>query len=253
MRVDGVRALPAVAALARTAAGFAADLVAPRRCGVCGEFGSLLCAPCREALPAATGNRCCGCARVLTPGRIAAANDGLCHACAALPDQPLDSLRAAYRFEGGARRLVHRLKYERLFALAAPMGEAMASCLPPGAPGADCDLLVPVPLHPRRERDRGFNQSALLARAIGRTLGLPVQRRTLSRVRATAQQARSGGPEARLANVAGAFACRMDLSGRSVLLIDDVATTGATLRACARPLREAGVAAVHALVFAHED
>ncbi|MFN8557942.1 MAG: phosphoribosyltransferase family protein [Dehalococcoidia bacterium] len=112
---------------------------------------------------------------------------------------------------------------------------------------------MPVPLHPRRQRDRGFNQSLLLARAAGRAWGLPVAGDGLQRQRPTAPQARISGRVARAENVAGAFRCREQLAGREVVLIDDVATTGATLQACAAALRDAGAAAVHARVFAHGD
>lgn len=245
-------AWPSLTALIRVAAAVAADLVVPKRCGLCGAFGAFLCPDCHAALPVASGNFCSGCARVLTGIRSPPHGDlSLCWRCHALPEQPLDSLCAVYRFEGDARRLVHRLKYERLSALAGPMGAAMATFAAAALPSPD--LIVPVPLHPRRERDRGFNQAALLAREIGSWLGVPVDRRVLVRTRPTAQQARLGGPEARTANVAGAFACRGAVMGRRVLLIDDVATTGATLRACAAPVRAAGAAQVHALVFAHGD
>jgi len=245
------RSLSPLGAALHAGAGVLADLVFPRRCGVCGAFGPFLCGPCAAALPAATGTRCRRCCRLLAPASGGGAALPQCRACGLLPTHPLDSLDAVFRFEGGARRLVHRLKYERLSALAEPMGAAMARHL--GARGTAYDLVVPVPLHPRRQRDRGFNQAALLAREIGARCGIEVVPRALVRVRATSPQVRTGAVGQRAANVAGAFACRAGVRDRVVLLVDDVATTGATLRACAEPLRAAGAAAVHALVFAHED
>jgi ComF family protein len=219
------------------------DVLVPRRCGLCGAFGDFLCAACAAVLPRADGPRCRTCAAPLGPGTV-------CRACAALPEQPLTTLTAACRFAGDARRLVHRLKYESLSALAEPMGALMAACpLPRPAP----DVIVPVPLHRARVRQRGFNQAELLARAVGRAHGIAVAPRALVRVRATPSQVRQAGAARRAANVAGAFACRADVSGRVVLLVDDVATTGATLRACAATLRAAGAGAVHALVFARDD
>ncbi len=236
-----------LAALARLAGALATlllDVLVPRRCGLCGAFGDFLCAACAAALPRADGRRCRTCAAPLPP-----AGPLECRACAALPEQPLASLTAACRFEGGARRLVHRLKYESLSALAEPMGALMAACpLPQPRP----DVIVPVPLHRGRTRQRGFNQAELLARAIGRAHGIPVAPRTLVRVRATPSQVRQASAARRAANVAGAFACRGDVGGRVVLLVDDVAT-GATLRACAAVLRAAGARTVHAAVFAHDD
>lgn len=229
--------------LAGALANLVLDVLVPRRCGLCGAFGAFLCPACAAALPRADGPRCRTCAAPLSP-------DTPCRACAALAEQPLASLTATCRFEGGARRLVHRLKYESLSALAEPMGALMAACpLPQPRP----EVIVPVPLHRGRARQRGFNQAELLARAIGRAHGIPVAPRALVRVRLTPSQVRQASAAQRAANVAGAFACREDVGGRVVLLVDDVATTGATLRACAAVLRAAGAVAVHAAVFAHDD
>jgi ComF family protein len=235
--------LDALPRLGGALATLALDVLVPRRCGLCGAFGEFLCPACTAALPRADGPRCRTCAAPLAPG-------ALCRACAALPEQPLASLTAACCFADGARRLVHRLKYESLSALAEPMGALMAAC-PLPHPGPD--VIAPVPLHRGRRRQRGFNQAELLARVIARAHGVPVAPRALVRVRATPSQVRQASAGRRAANVAGAFACREDLSGRVVLLVDDVATTGATLRACATVLRAAGAVAVHALVFAHDD
>jgi ComF family protein len=224
------------------------DLLFPRRCGLCGSFGSFVCAGCAAGLPlASAGARCPTCARLLIGETV----HGRCNRCAPLASPTLDSLTPVFAFRDAARRLVHRLKYERLSALAEPMGALMvthaAEVLARGC------VLVPVPLHPARQRDRGFNQAALLARAISRRTGLPLEPRALIRVRRTDTQAHSADAAARAANVAGAFACRAALPASRVLLIDDVATTGATLRACALALRAAGASSVHALVFAHEE
>ncbi len=224
-----------------------ADLLVPRRCGLCGAFGAFLCPGCRAALPRITGPICASCGD-------ATAGGALCARCAAASNgQPLlDAVVAACRFEGPARDLVHRLKYERLSALAAPMGAVLAEA---AALGRLPDLLVPVPLHPRRQRDRGFNQAAELAAAAGAVLGVGVAPRLLARVRPTAQQARQPNAAARAANVAGAFAVRPrggpPLTGRSVALVDDVVTTGATVGACAAALRQAGTVEVMAWAFAH--
>ena len=116
------------------------------------------------------------------------------------------------------------------------------------------DLVVPVPLFGRRQRLRGYNQSALLARELARLDGLPLAVRALSRRRDTPPQARSVDAETRRRNVAGAFAAdRRQVEGRRVLLVDDVMTTGATLDACAQALRQGGAASVWALTFARED
>jgi ComF family protein len=165
--------------------------------------------------------------------------------------QSLEGVRASYRLEDGARDLVHRLKYDGLSALAEPMGALMAVTLQ--AWGIRPEVVAPVPLHASRRRSRGFNQAALLARSCAESAGLELLPDALRRTRATPPQVRSHGVSARRENVAGAFAARAAVAGRSVLLIDDVSTTGATLRTCAQALRVAGATRVYGLAFAHED
>jgi ComF family protein len=151
-----------------------------------------------------------------------------------------------------AREAVHALKYNYLSALAQPMAQLMARYVEENA--IEADLLVAVPLYGRRQRLRGYNQSALLARELSRLCGLPLAERGLARRRNTPPQARSADAEARKRNVTDAFvADRRWVEGKRILLIDDVMTTGATLDACARALRQAGAASVWALTFARED
>ena len=116
------------------------------------------------------------------------------------------------------------------------------------------DVIAPVPLFPRRQRIRGYNQSALLAKALARQMGLSMEDHSLARARSTTSQVKTRGVDERRANVRDAFRCRdRELAGRRVLLVDDVSTTGATLDACAQALRDSGAASVWALTFAHED
>jgi ComF family protein len=118
----------------------------------------------------------------------------------------------------------------------------------------ELDVIVPVPLTSRRRRERGFNQSQLLAERVGRSLAVPFEE-ALLRVRSSIDQARSRSAEQRRRNVEDAFALRRggDVTGRRVLLMDDVATTGATLDACARVLLENGANSVFGLTIARED
>jgi ComF family protein len=163
-----------------------------------------------------------------------------------------EGTRTLYVYQGPVREAVHALKYNHLSALARPMGEIMAAYLE--AEALPVDLVMPVPLFGRRQRMRGYNQSALLGREVARLRGLPLTEGGLARRRDTAPQARSVDAEARRRNVADAFAAdRQRVEGRRVLLIDDVMTTGATLDACAQALRRAGAASVWALTFARED
>jgi competence protein ComFC len=146
---------------------------------------------------------------------------------------------------------VHQLKYRNLRALAPSLSELLDNYLKTLTLPAD--VLVPVPLHRKRLRERGYNQSLLLARGLGRLTGQPVVDGCLVRQKNTPPQARTSTVEERRDNVIGVFDCRDDrLRGRQVLLIDDVATSGATLDACAAVLKASGAASVWALVLARE-
>ena len=145
---------------------------------------------------------------------------------------------------------IGRLKYEDRADLAPLLGRSMlrASESLRGA----VDLVVPVPLHPRRLADRGYNQAALLAAPVARSLGVGLAPQALARHRDTPRQA-SLDRERRIVNVAGVFTARerSRVRGARVLLVDDVRTTGVTLEGCAAALHDAGVSAVLALVLAH--
>jgi ComF family protein len=157
----------------------------------------------------------------------------------------VDRGRAIGAYEGALRAIIHALKYEGRRSLARPLGALMRRRGADLLEGAAC--AIPVPLHPSRRRHRGFNQAADLARHVG----IPVVP-ALRRVRATPTQ--TGLPAAqRHRNVRDAFAvtrAAAPLAGRTVVLIDDVSTTGATLEACARALKHAGVGEVRALTAA---
>ena len=146
--------------------------------------------------------------------------------------------------------MVHKLKYAGWTALAVPMAEQMARLNFPQDVRDERDLLVPVPLAPARARQRGYNQSELLARFLGAHWAIPVQQAVI-RQRATETQTRLT-PSDRLRNVAGAFAtvlAREELAGRHVVLVDDVVTTAATLNACAKILHEGGARIISYVTF----
>jgi ComF family protein len=159
--------------------------------------------------------------------------------------------RAAVRYDDVARALVHAFKYGDRLDLGPMMGRWVATA------GreilAEADALVPVPLHWRRLWTRRFNQSAALAEQVSRTSGVAVTHGALKRVKATAHQVGLSRPE-RAVNVQGAFRVpaegKVDVSGRRLVLVDDVLTSGATVDACARALLRAGAASVDVLVFA---
>jgi len=160
----------------------------------------------------------------------------------------IDGIRSAAYFEGVLREAIHRFKYRGGQALAQPLGQLMVEHW--SDYHIPAEVLIPVPLHPTRLAERGYNQAALLARELGANIGLPVEASSLTRIRATALQVNLD-VAARRENVRGAFRCLDDrMAGRRVVLIDDVCTTGATLSACALALREAGVGSVWAYTLA---
>jgi len=145
---------------------------------------------------------------------------------------------------------VHRFKFSRVRALARPFGALMAQCLEERL-STGADLICWAPLSKQRRRERGFDQAELLARRVGELTGISVER-ALEKTRATATQSQTGEDEARKSNVRGAYQALsgLDLTGKRVVLIDDVATSGATLAECASALRQAGAECVAGLTFA---
>jgi ComF family protein len=160
-------------------------------------------------------------------------------------------LRSAAVFGGPLRKAMHSFKYNGLRDLSVPLGGILADGYARYAPPAD--LLIPVPLHRARQRQRGFNQSLLLAQELSAHTGLPLVRDALVRWRDTRSQVELGAAQRR-ENVSAAFAWKgASLNGRHPLLIDDVCTTGSTLEACAAPLYAAGAATVWGLTLAREQ
>ncbi len=171
----------------------------------------------------------------------------LCARCHTSPLQ-IKSIRSAVYFEGVLREAIHCFKYRGRTVLAEPLGDLMATYWTQHT--MPIDVLVPVPLHAARLRERGYNQAALLAREMARRVGLTVDERVLVRRRATASQVKLDADQ-RKANVRAAFRCSGDgLTAKRILLIDDVCTTGATLEACAAALYDGGARSVQALTLA---
>jgi ComF family protein len=212
------------------------DIVLPPACAACGLPGGPACAACRDALDDLPPPLCDGCGG---PVPVPVAR---CPACRG----PVVGARQAVAWTGPAPALVLALKDGRRRTLAAVLADVVAARVPAPPPEA---VLVPVPLAPGRERARGFNQSALLADALGRRWGLPV-RHCLRRVRDGPPQ-RGASASARTRQAAAAYAPgdRDPVPARAVL-VDDVRTTGATLAACARALRAGGAGEVGAVCVA---
>jgi ComF family protein len=172
-----------------------------------------------------------------------------CKQCQNNPLHYIDGIRSASYFEDNpVRPAIHFLKYRDRKVLASILATILAETY--RRYRLTVDVIMPVPLHPSRLRERGYNQSELLAKAMGNMLNIPVNSGPLQRTRYTKSQMTLSIKE-RHQNVAEAFACRnFDRPGQTVLLIDDVCTTGSTLDACADALKKSGVAAVWGLTLA---
>jgi ComF family protein len=227
----------------------ALDLALPQLCPACRETveGRGLCASCWSKLSFITRPYCerLGIPFVYDPGPGILSME-------AIADPPsYNRARAAMRFDEVSRALVHALKYGDRLDLAPMMGRWVAQA------GrellADADVLVPVPLHWRRQWARRFNQSAMLAATISSESGVPIATGALKRVKATVQQVGLSRAE-RGDNIQGAFRVpetgKAAVAGRRLILVDDVLTSGATVEGCARALLRAGAANVDVLIFA---
>ncbi len=220
------------------------DLLFPPRCAGCRRNGALLCPACWQTMQPLTLPFCDQCSAPLsTP-------DEICTACQYKRLQ-LHGLRCVNIYQGPLRKAIHALKYDGQQRLAGPLGVLLAEAFQ--RYGMHADGIIPLPLHPQRQRQRGYNQADLLARMCATHLKVPCLEDLVIRQRVTSPQVDLTFSERQL-NVAGAFALTPDalarLPGyRSLLLIDDVSTTGATLEACAAPLYTAGVTQIWGLVL----
>ena len=174
----------------------------------------------------------------------------LCPSCVSWQAE-IDGIRSPFRFDGVMRQAIYQLKYRNLRALAVPLAKLLQDYLTTShVPG---EALVPVPLHQKRLRQRGYNQSCLLAQELGKLVNLPVIDDCLVRLRHTPPQARTSTVDERRSNAAGAFTCRDHrLQDKQVLLVDDVSTSGATLNACAAAIKATGASSVWGLALARE-
>ncbi|GAB4170173.1 MAG: ComF family protein [Rhodocyclaceae bacterium] len=210
----------------------------PQDCFLCGARtgAGALCAPCALALPRLPAARCPVCALPTSDAR-------LCGRCLARPPH-FDATRAAYAYAFPVDCLIQALKYRARLALAPFLAQALEGLLPDGA-----SRLMPLPLHPRRLKERGFNQALEIARPLASRGCIRLDTGSVERELDTAPQASLSWDE-RGRNVRGAFLCHADLAGEHVVVLDDVMTTGATLDEFARALKKRGAARVTNLVVA---
>ena len=222
------------------------QLLFPPRCVNCGRTGEHFCAACAQAVEATPHPQCarCGLHQPIVTTR--------CPNCVQIGESPLLLTRAAALHTTPLREAIHAFKYDGQPELAWLLARYLVATFaqPPWStlPRA-ITAVVPVPLHEQRLVERGYNQSELLAAHFCAAVQLPLQPTWLQRVRETRQQV-GLGPSERRANVEGAFVARGEVAGQSLLLVDDVYTTGATLRACAHAAMVAGAHAVYGLTLA---
>ncbi len=221
----------------------ALDFLFPQYCVGCGKEGSFICGSCLQSQPLITPPICPLCGRPQTSGI-------LCSGCVSWKAE-IDGIRSPFRFESVIQQAVYQLKYRNLRSIATMLAGFLNDFMKTNP--IDGNVLVPVPLHKSRVRERGYNQSYLLAKELAKLSGLPVIRNSLVKHTKSLPQARSANVEERKKNVSGVFSVHdRRLKGKEVILVDDVSTSGATLDACAAVLKETGAVSVWGLTLARE-
>ena len=219
------------------------DFLFPPVCAGCGKYGSFLCAKCRESLKYISSPLCSNCGRPLASGSY-------CSGCVRWP-MKIDGIRSVLEFDGVVQKLIYDFKYHYVRVLTPLLAQFLADYLKINE--LPVDILVPVPLHSHRLRERGYNQSTLLAYELSCLAETPFIEGVLTRIIDTTPQARTANIRERRENMTGVFICQDNsFKGKQVLLIDDVCTTGATINACAIALKKTGAASVWGLTVARE-
>lgn len=222
------------------------DLLFPPQCVHCGAYGAFFCAACAQRVEP-VGPHVCECC-----GRPQQSLVAQCEQCQRQPAALLESVQIAALHTSPLREAIHAFKYEQRPELAKPLARYLVALIqssPRGAHLCTVDGVVPVPLYKERRQERGYNQSELLASAFCRSVQLPLRAEWLTRQRATHSQVGLAAA-ARQQNVQDAFVATTAVKGKRILLVDDVYTTGATMRACALAALNAGAQTVSGLVLA---
>ena len=223
------------------------DFVYPQTCPICQSplkrEEKDLCDECWKALALLPSPYCPYCKSFLeNEDEIA---DHLCAHLNRSEDRRILAVRSLGTFDDHYQKLVHRFKYEKKIHLGRRLARRLAESISEDKCYSGCDMVIPVPLHRARERERGFNQSEVLAEGISRAMEISLAKDILKRKKNTKDQTYLNAQQ-RAENVKGAFVVRQPerVSGKNVILVDDVMTTGATLNECARMLQKVGATGI---------
>lgn len=236
------------------------QLFFPAFCYACGrpeEANALqlnVCRECWENISPVGESICSRCGKPFSSSEPAKVSETfLCINCRDKTRFAYSRLRSPFRYRSPMREMIHLFKFQGMTGIGGALGKLLADWVAAGNPFPDADLIVPVPLHFWRFVRRGFNQSEILARATAEKLGLPYLPGAIRRVRNTTPQSRLN-PVERRRNLKGAFFAETRLvRKKKVLIVDDVLTTGTTIRECAATLRRSGAAEIFALTLARAD
>lgn len=219
------------------------DFFFPRACMGCGKVGDFICVSCSRKMSRILPPLCRRCGRPESSGAYCAECWGQVSS--------LDAIRSVFIFDGIVRQAIHELKYRNVRAVSGCLAGFMSRYFVEN--GLSGDVLVPVPLHDKRLRQRGYNQSKLLAEELSHQTSVAVNPDLIKRVRMTGPQARSASVRERKANMENTFVCTSgDAAGRDIVIVDDVCTSGATLESCASTLKAAGANRVLGFTLARE-
>jgi ComF family protein len=221
----------------------ALNILFPQRCVSCGEEGEILCRNCRKSLQIIVPPICPKCGKPQASGII-------CPSCVSWQNY-IDGIRSPFKFEGSIREAIHQLKYNNLRCIAESLAVLLKEYIDSNP--LSVQIIVPVPLSLKRLRERGYNQSELIAKELCKLIQLPHNTDCLKRIKYILPQTRTKSVEERRENVKQAFLCKdYTLKNNDILLLDDVSTSGATLDQCAKALKAAGASSVWGLVVARE-
>ncbi len=219
------------------------DLFFPRSCVGCGKVGDFICLKCAKKLSRLLPPVCQRCGKPESSGMY-------CRGCWGTHNH-LDMIRSVFVFEGIIRRAVLEFKYRNLRSIAACLSQYMADYFVEHEMAAD--FLMPVPMHEKRLKRRGYNQSELLAGQISEMVSVPLRADLVKRVKDNKPQVRTSCADERWSNMRDAFTCTSsEVSGKDIIIIDDVCTSGATLEACAAAIKSMGANKISGFTLARE-